>query len=90
MAYSVRHPTLGFGSGHDLTVHGFEPHVAFHSDGAEPAWDFLSLSPPPLLTLSISLSQNKLKKKKTTKKNNVKSISMLRKKNSAKVLIFVP
>ena len=47
-AQSVERPTLGFSSGHDLTVHEFEPRVGLHADGAEPAWDSLSqpLSPP--------------------------------------------
>ena len=52
MAQSVKCLTLEFGSGHDLTVHQFEPHVGFPIDRAEPAWDVLtpSLSAPPLLT----------------------------------------
>ena len=58
-------PTLDFGSGHDLTVLEFEPHVGLRADSVEPAWDSLSPSPsaPPLLACSISLflslSQNK-------------------------------
>ena len=38
-----------------------EPHVRLHADSAEPAWDSLSpsLSAPPLLTFSLSVSQNK-------------------------------
>ena len=36
MAQSVNHPTLGFGSGHDLVVHGFEPHVRLCPDSSEP------------------------------------------------------
>ena len=60
---SVKHSTLGFGSGHDLTVHEFEPHRGLHTDSAEPAWDSLPLSlhPPLMLSLflSLSLSQNK-------------------------------
>ena len=57
MAQSVKHPTPGFGSGHDLTVSGFGPHVGLHADSMETSWDSLSpsLSVPPLL----SLSQNK-------------------------------
>ena len=27
VAQSVEHPTLGFGSGHDLTIREFEPHI---------------------------------------------------------------
>ena len=58
VAQSVKRLTLGFGSGHDLTVRGLEsgmesrmePHI--HS--VEPAWD--SLSAPSLLSLSLSFS----------------------------------
>ena len=44
-----------FGSGHDLTVGGFEPHIRLCADSSEPASDPLSsfLSAPPLLALSI-------------------------------------
>ena len=28
---------IGFGSGHDLMVHGFEPRVGLHSGSTEPA-----------------------------------------------------
>ena len=28
VAQSVKHPTLGFGSGHDLAVHELKPHQA--------------------------------------------------------------
>ena len=68
MALSVEHPTLGFGSGHDLMVHEFEPLVGLCADSAESAWD--SVSPlsarpqcaracifSPSLSLSLSLSQ---------------------------------
>ena len=51
MARSVKHPTLQVGSGHDLSVGGFEPHVGLCADSSEPAWDFLSLS----LSLPLSL-----------------------------------
>ena len=27
VAQSLKHPTLDFGSGHDLTFHGIEPHT---------------------------------------------------------------
>ena len=60
MAQSVEHLTLGFGSGHDLTVHEFEPRIGLCADSAEPAWDSfclsLSLPTPPLLAHSLSLS----------------------------------
>ena len=54
VAQSVRRPTLDFGSGHDLTVRGFEP---------EPAWDSLSPDLSLLLPLpgahSLGLKINK-------------------------------
>ena len=57
---SVQRLTLDFGSGHDVTVRGIEPHIRLHTDSREPAWDSLS----PSLTLRQSLSKiNKLKKK---------------------------
>ena len=70
MAQLVKRPTLGFCSGHDLTVCEFEPHVGLHTDCMEPAWDSLppSLSAPPLLAHSLSHSQNK-KKLNIEKKN---------------------
>ena len=40
MAQSVKRLTLGLGSGHDLTLCEFEPHI--YTDGAEPAWDSIS------------------------------------------------
>ena len=58
MAQSVKCLVLGFGSGHNLTVGGFEPSTGLSADGTEPAWDSLSLSlslsvPPPFM-LSVS------------------------------------
>ena len=49
MAQPIKHPTLDFGSGHDLTVREIEPHVRLCADSAEFAWDSLSpsLSAPP-------------------------------------------
>ena len=44
MAQSVERLTHDFGSGHDLTVRGIEPHVGLCADSMEPAWDSLSLS----------------------------------------------
>ena len=54
MTQLVNHPTLNFGSGHDLMVHEFEPHIRLAADSVEPARDSLSLSlslsvPPPLV-----------------------------------------
>ena len=66
VAQSVKHPTLGFGLGHDLTVCEFEPHIRLHADSAEPAWDSpspsLSAPPPHACThaLFLSLKINKL------------------------------
>ena len=53
----VKHSTLGFGSGHDLTVCELEPRVGLCADSADPR-DSLSLllSAPPLHTLSLCLS----------------------------------
>ena len=65
MAQLVKHPTLDFSSGHDLTVHAFEPHVRLPAVSAEPALDPVSLSlcPSPAharsLFLSVSQKQNK-------------------------------
>ena len=58
VAQSVKHLILDFGSGHDLTVCGFEPHVRLCTVSTEPAWDsdFPSPSAPPLLMLARSLS----------------------------------
>ena len=55
--------TLDFGSGHDLTVCGIEPHIGLHADSTEPAWDFLSPSLSALPS-SLSLKINKLTFKK--------------------------
>ena len=59
VAQSVKRSTLGFGSGHDLTVHGFDPHIKLCTDGTEPACDSLSpsLCAPPLFAFSLCLSQ---------------------------------
>ena len=51
-----------FGSGHDLEVSGFEPHVGLCADSSEPEACFgfcvyVSLSARPLLMLSLSLSK---------------------------------
>ena len=55
VAQSVRHPTLGFRSGHDLKVCETEPYIRLWTDSMEPAWDSLS----PSLSAPLSLSQNK-------------------------------
>ena len=53
-----------FGSGHNLTVHGFEPCIGLCADSSEPAacfrfCDSLSLCPSPALFLSLSKINNK-------------------------------
>ena len=54
-AQSVKYPTLGFGSGHDLMICGIEPMSSSVPNSMEPAWDSLSL--PVSLPFSLSLSQ---------------------------------
>ena len=51
VAQSDKHLTLDFGSGHDLTVHEFEPSLS-----VEPTWDSFSpsFSAAPLHALSLS------------------------------------
>ena len=56
MAQSVMPLTLELGSGPDLTVCGTEPHTGLCADSAEPAWDSIPLSAPPLFTCTVSLS----------------------------------
>ena len=53
MVQLVESLTLGFGSGHDLMAHEFEPLVRLYSDSTEPGWDSLSpsFSAPPSLSL---------------------------------------
>ena len=46
MPGSVKHLDLGFGSGHDLMVHEFEPHIGL----SVVAWDSISLFSPPSLS----------------------------------------
>ena len=55
MAQSLKHLTLGFGSGQKLMVCGFEPHVGLCADSVEPAWNALSPSAPPQLVLKLML-----------------------------------
>ena len=60
VAQSVKRPTLDFGSGHDLTVHDFEPHVGLHAvscqRGACLGSPSRSLPLPRLCSFSLSLS----------------------------------
>ena len=67
MAQSIKLPTLGFGSGHDLRVGKFETHIGLCIDSAEPAWNSLSssLCPSPTHMHMHSLKINKLKKIKS-------------------------
>ena len=59
MTQVVKHPTLGFGSGHDLIVCEFKPCIGLCTDSAQPVWDSFFLSPS--LPLPHSLSKiNKL------------------------------
>ena len=56
VAQSVEHPTLDFGSGHDLMVCEIKPFIGLC---AEPAWVCLSqsLSVTPLLVLSLKMNK---------------------------------
>ena len=55
--------SVQLGSGHDLMVHGFEPHIGLSAVSVEPALDplspSLSLSPSPI-SLSRALSKKKI------------------------------
>ena len=62
MAQPVKHLTLDFCSGRDLTVCEFEPHLGLCADSVEPAWNSLSPSLSPSVSLSLSLKINKLLK----------------------------
>ena len=53
---ALKRLTLGFGSGHDLMVREFDPHIRLRAEGAEPAWDSFSLSLPLSHFLCFSLS----------------------------------
>ena len=65
---SVKRLTLHFGSAHNLTVCGIEPHSGPCADSMEPAWDRLSLSLCSSLTCAVSVSL-KIKKNKKKEKN---------------------
>ena len=60
VAPSVKHLTPDFGSGHDLTVCEFEPHVGLCADSTQSLLGILSplfSAPPP--PCGLSLSRNK-------------------------------
>ena len=59
VALSAKHLTLDFGSGHDLMVCEFEPHIGLCADSEEPARDSLSPSLSALPLLSFSQNTNK-------------------------------
>ena len=61
VAQSIKHPSLDFGSGHDLTIHGIEPCLGLGADSAESASLSLSLclSLPLPNSLFFSLKVNK-------------------------------
>ena len=61
VAQSVKCLTLGFSSGHDLTLCEFKPHIGLCADSAVPAWDSLS-APRPAHSLFSFSKINKLKK----------------------------
>ena len=56
MVQSVKHLTLGVGSGHDLMVPGMEPRVGLCTDSTEPAWILSLPLSLPLPTLKINKS----------------------------------
>ena len=56
---SIKHPTLDFGSGHDLTVGEMKPCVGFCTGSTEPTWDSLSSSFSSSSLHVLSVSQNK-------------------------------
>ena len=80
MARSVKRPAFDLDSGHDLMVGEFEPRVRLYADSVKPAWDSLSvsLSLPPSLNLSASLTKiNKLKKMIKSIKNKTTVVIMV-------------
>ena len=75
VAQSVKCPTLDLGSGHDLTVREFKPHIRLCTDSVEPAWDSVSPSLCPSFTVhtrsharSLSLSNKEKEKERKEKK----------------------
>ena len=60
MAQSIKHTTLGFSTGHDLMVPGFEPRVGLRADSVDAAWDSLFLPLSLFLPHPLSLSLSKI------------------------------
>ena len=56
MAQLVGCPTLDFGSGHDLMVHGIEPYIGLCAGSTQREILSLSLCLSPILSLPLSLS----------------------------------
>ena len=67
----VKRPTLDFGSGCDLMVHGVEPRIRLCTDSVEPAWDSLSPCLSLLLPNSHSLPLKINLKKKEIRSSNI-------------------
>ena len=63
MAQRVKCLALDFGTGHDLMVHGFEPHTRLSAVSMEPASDPQTLSAPCPHSCSLSLSKLNIRKK---------------------------
>ena len=58
MVQSVKRPTLGFDSGHDLTVREFQPRVGLWADSTELARDPLSFSLGPSVVCAHTCSHS--------------------------------
>ena len=67
LAQLVKRWALDFSSGHDLTVHEFEPCIRLCADSVEPAWD--SLSPSLALPFPHSRTQGHTTSKEINFKN---------------------
>ena len=67
---SVKRPTLGFSSGHDM-VYEFKPCIGLHTDSTELTWDSLSPSVSASPLLSLSLKTNTLKRKLKKKSERI-------------------
>ena len=63
MAQAVKCLTLDLGSGHDLMIHGMEPHIGSVLT-ARSLLGIFSLCPSPVCAVSLSLRINKILKTK--------------------------